>query len=99
MRVKDLPLKANVCSVKLRVPQDGSVKQLTDNPIKEGWIVSMYSVPGGWFMSASPPDDKVRHLIPTYGSNEAILEWELAEDITLVLENGTAKIFTAEPPE
>jgi len=83
--------------VKVRIPQDGSVRQLTDNPLTEGWIVSLYASPGGWFMSSNPPDDKIRRLIPTYGNNIEILDWELAEDITLVLEDGTCKTFTSEP--
>lgn len=77
MKVKDLPSHANIRNYKLKIPS--TVKQLTGE-LKEGYLVSLHDKPGGWFMSEDPPGSSKRRLIPTYGDNRDILEWEIIEE-------------------
>lgn len=80
MKVNELPKGANVLLYKLKIPQDGSVKQLgTDKPLEEGFIAGMHSNPGGWWMTSEVPSSKSRRLIPAYGDNDKILEWEIID--------------------
>ena len=80
MKVKELAPDSNIRLYKLRIPKEG-IEQLTDTPLEEGYIVSFHTHPGGWFMSEDPPDAPKRGLIPTYGDNVGILEWEIVEKI------------------
>jgi len=78
MKVKELPEKAILGDYKLKIPSEG-IEQLGD-PITEGWFISFHAKPGGWFMSPDPPSSGSRTLIPTYGDNSSILEWEIIEE-------------------
>lgn len=80
MKVKELPGNAKVGDYKLKIPP--CIKQPIDEPLEEGYLVSFHANPGGWFMSADPPGSKTRRLVPTYGDNQSILEWEIVEEDT-----------------
>jgi hypothetical protein len=81
MKIKELPTGSNISLYKVRIPS--SVKQLAKEPIKEGYIVGMFNNGGGWFMSADPPGGN-RILIPSYGNNEEIPDWEIDRIVVVV---------------
>lgn len=61
---------------KVRVPDD--VKQASDNPLKEGYIVIKHTNGAGFFMSPDPPGTNERRLVGVYPANAAdILDWEV----------------------
>jgi hypothetical protein len=77
MKIKDMDPKAPLGGYLVRIPED--VEQIMEPRMTEGYLVSMFNSPGGWFMSPDPPGKETRSLIPCYGDPNGILEWEVIE--------------------
>lgn len=62
----------------LQIPED--VEQLTDNPLKQAYIVSLHANGTGIFISEQPLQERPRTIIPIYPKRRTdVLEWEIIE--------------------
>ncbi len=86
MKVKDLPPATDLSKCLLAIPDN--VEQLTDKPLKHGYIAMIHNTGQGVFMSSDSPTAKKRQLIPTYPINRSdIREWEVIATIVEEAEN------------